>query len=161
MRFASCLAGEPAGNLGDDVKSDDGEDEDQRQNEDNNGVDLQAGRLVSVELEHGAARATGAGGACAARASIGNLLLLVGSSSSADGCPRAPGGGWRRWAADAGAGGSGRGHGRRGARRRHDEKRDERGRWKQKEIRVDTGDEGRISETGGREDGQKVAWVWW
>lgn len=32
------------------MKSDNGEDEDQRQDEDNDGVDLQAGRLVRVEL---------------------------------------------------------------------------------------------------------------
>lgn len=32
------------------MKRDNGEDEDQRQDEDNDGVDLQAGRLVRVEL---------------------------------------------------------------------------------------------------------------
>lgn len=101
------------------VKSDDAEDEDQRQNQDNNGVDLEAGALVGVKTEHGAARATGASSARAVGAGIGNLLLLVGSSTATDGgTSTARGrrrGGARR--ANTGSAASGRGAGRRGTRR--------------------------------------------
>lgn len=39
------------------------EDETQGENEDNDGVDLESGGLVGVELQHGAAASTGAGSA--------------------------------------------------------------------------------------------------
>lgn len=77
------LAGEElVGHLGNDVQSHDGEDEAQRHDHDDNGVDPKTRGLVGVELEHGArgaARAGGAGG----RWSLGghgSLSFLVGAS---------------------------------------------------------------------------------
>lgn len=67
------------------MQGDDAEDEDQRQNQDDDGVNLEAGRLVGVQPQHGAAAAAGARGSCAARTGIGDLLLLVGGGSSANG----------------------------------------------------------------------------
>ncbi|KAK6849691.1 hypothetical protein PG990_001374 [Apiospora arundinis] len=72
---------------------DDAEDEDKRQNQDDDGVNLEAGRLVGVQPQHGAAAAAGASGSRAARAGIGDLLLLVGGGSSADGSSGTAGGG--------------------------------------------------------------------
>lgn len=100
------------------VKSNNAEDEDQRQNKDDDGVDLEAGTLIGVETEHGAARATGASGARAVGASIGNLLLLVGSSTATDGGTGTARGRRRGGARRANAGrASGRGGGG-GTRRR-------------------------------------------
>lgn len=79
------------------VKSNDAEDEDERQNQDNDGVDLEPWGLVGVEAEHGAARAAGAGCARAARPHIGELLLLVSGRPAADdvtGSSGRRGGGW-------------------------------------------------------------------
>ena len=73
------------------MKRHNAEDEDERQDQHDNGVDLEAGRLVRVETEHCAAGTTGAGGARAAGADIGDLLLLVGGGPSADGSPGASG----------------------------------------------------------------------
>ena len=69
------------------MKRHNAEDEDERQDQHDDGVDLEAGRLVGVETEHCAAGTTGAGGARAVRAGIGDLLLLVGGGTSADGSP--------------------------------------------------------------------------
>lgn len=68
------------------------EDEAQTQDQDHNGVDTQAGALVGVELEHGARRATGTGGASGARAGIPQGLLVVGGGTAAHGSARATGG---------------------------------------------------------------------
>lgn len=48
VHLAMRLCGESAHDLGDDVQSDDTEDEDNGQGHDHNGVDLQTGRLISV-----------------------------------------------------------------------------------------------------------------
>jgi hypothetical protein len=89
------LAGESSGELGNDVQSNNAENEDQRQNKDDDRVDLETGGLVGVELQHGAAGATGTGCPCAARASIENLLLLVGGGAAADGSSGTAGRGGR------------------------------------------------------------------
>lgn len=99
------------------MKGNNAEDEDQRQNEDNNRVDLEAGALVGVETEHGAARATGTSGARAVGASIGDLLLLIGGSTATDGGTGTTGG-RRRGGAARGNADSGRGSGGGGTRRR-------------------------------------------
>ena len=78
------------------------EDEDQRQNQDHDGVDLQAGRLVGVEPQHCAGAATGACRSRAAGTSIGDLLLLVGGGSSSDGSSRTARGRRRGWTTGAG-----------------------------------------------------------
>ncbi|KAI0390284.1 PIN domain-like protein [Xylariaceae sp. FL0594] len=70
-------------------KGDDAEDEDEGQDEDDDGVDLEAGGLVRVEAEHGAAAAAGAGGPRAAGPHVRDLLLLVGGGAAADGGPGA------------------------------------------------------------------------
>ena len=59
------------------VETDNGEDEAQTENQDNNGVDPQAGALVSVELEHRAGRTTSTGGAGRAGSGIADGLLVV------------------------------------------------------------------------------------
>lgn len=100
------------------VKGDNAEDEDKRQNQDDNGVDLEAGALIGVETEHGAARATSASGARAVGAGIGDLLLLVGSSTATDGGAGTAGGRRRGGAARANTDRSGRGGGGGGTRRR-------------------------------------------
>lgn len=101
------------------VKSNNAEDEDQRQDQDDNGVDLEAGALIGVETEHGAAGATGASGARAVGASIGNLLLLVGSGTATDGGTGTARGRRRGGARRANTGrASGRGGGGGGTRRR-------------------------------------------
>lgn len=85
------------------VKGNNAENEDQRENKDNNGVDLEAGGLISVETEHGAAGAPSTRSASAAWSGICNLLLLVSSSSPAD-CSTSTTGGRRRRRTGAGAG---------------------------------------------------------
>jgi len=90
------------------VQRHDAEDEDQRENKDNDGVDLESGRLISVKTEHCAAGTTGAGRPGAAGAHIGDLLLLVGRGTAADGCPRATGRRWRGRTAAVGTGRDGR-----------------------------------------------------
>jgi hypothetical protein len=67
------------------VKGDNAEDEYQRQNQDDDGIDLQARGLVGVEPQHGAAATAGTSGPRAAGSRIGDLLLLVGCRSAADG----------------------------------------------------------------------------
>lgn len=47
-----CLCGESAHDLGDDVQSDNAEDEDNGKCHDHNRVDLESGRLISVEPQH-------------------------------------------------------------------------------------------------------------
>lgn len=101
------------------MQGDDAEDEDQGENQDDDGVDLEAGRLVRVEAQHGAAAAAGAGGPRAAGAGIGDLLLLVGGGATADGGTGTAGGRRRRGPAGADAGaGTGGADGRGGTRRR-------------------------------------------
>ncbi|KAA8915828.1 hypothetical protein TRICI_002038 [Trichomonascus ciferrii] len=69
--------------LGEDVEGDDGEDEAQGHDHDDNGVDSQPAGLVGVELQHSAARATGAGRASRGWSliSLRSLSFLVVSSS--------------------------------------------------------------------------------
>lgn len=97
------LRGELAGDLGDDVQRNNAEDENKRQNQDNDGVDLESGGLVGVEAEHGAARASSAGGARAAWSRIGDLLLLIGGRTATDHVAGSSGGGRGRSACGAGA----------------------------------------------------------
>lgn len=112
------LAREFSGDLGNNVQSNNTEDEHQGQNKHNDGVDLQAGRLVGVESQHGAAGAASASGSGAAWPGIGNLLLLVGGGASSDGSTGTARGGRGGRTADGGAAGS-RVIRRGGARRRH------------------------------------------
>ena len=86
------------------VNSDDTEDEDEREHQDNDGVDLESGGLVGVETEHGAAGATGTSGARAGWPHIGELLLLVGSRPAADDVAGSSGGNWGGLASGACAG---------------------------------------------------------
>lgn len=120
MKLLDSLARELARDLGNNVKSNNAENEDERKHENNDGVDLQTGRLVGVEPQHRAAATTGAGGAGAAWPSIGDLLLLVGGRPAADGSAGTTGGRRRRGTVDAGTCRGGRGVGRRGGSgRRH------------------------------------------
>lgn len=67
------------------------EDKDEGENQNDDGIDLETGRLIGVQPQHGAGAATGAGGASAAGARIGNLLLLIGGGPAADDGPRTAG----------------------------------------------------------------------
>lgn len=67
------------------------EDKDQAQYQHNNRVDLKPGALVRVQTQHGAAGAAGTCRPCAVGPRIGNLLLLVGGRTAADGGPRTTG----------------------------------------------------------------------
>jgi len=91
------------------VKRHDAEDEHERQRQHNDRVDLEAGRLVRVETQHGAARAAGARSARAAGADIGELLLLVGRRATTDLGAGTAGDRWGRGAAEGGTGGGARG----------------------------------------------------
>jgi hypothetical protein len=79
------------------------EDENQAQNQHNDRVHLETGALVRVKAQHRAGATTSAGRAGAAWPSIGNLLLLVGSSAPSDRCPGAAGNCWAGRAGGAGA----------------------------------------------------------
>lgn len=96
MRSILNLARELAGDLGDDVQRNHAKDKDERQHQDDDGVDLEAGRLVRVQAQHGAAGATGTGGARAVWPGVGDLLLLVGRGPAADGGASTSRGGRRR-----------------------------------------------------------------
>lgn len=85
------------------MQSDNAENKDEGQDEDDDGVDLEAGGLVRVEAQHGGGAAAGAGGPRARGAGVGDLLLLVGGGASSDGRPGASGGSGRHGAADLGA----------------------------------------------------------
>lgn len=89
------------------MQSNNGEDENQRQDKDNNRVDLQSGRFVGVKSQHGAAGAASASGPCAAWPGIGKLLLLISGSTSTDRSSRAAGRSGRGRSADAGTAGRG------------------------------------------------------
>lgn len=92
----------------------------QAQHQHNNRINLEPGALVGIQPQHGAARASRARSAGAVGSGIGDLLLLVGSSTAADGGAGASwrGGGRRAgagcdacWAACGGGGGGGAGGG--------------------------------------------------
>lgn len=107
LKAIKCLSRELAGDLGDDVKTNNRENESQTQDEDNNGVNAQTGALIGVELEHGSGRATGAGRAGGAGTGITQSLLVVGSGTAAHGSTRTAGGRGRGGTADGVAGGCG------------------------------------------------------
>lgn len=70
------------------VKCDNADDETNAQDHDNERVDLEAGALVGVELQHSGAAATGTSGASARRAGIGDFVGAVGSGAATDGSGR-------------------------------------------------------------------------
>lgn len=67
------------------MKRNDADDETNAQHHDDEGVDLEAGALVGVELEHCRAAAASAGGAGARGAGIGDFVGAVGGCAAADG----------------------------------------------------------------------------
>jgi hypothetical protein len=73
------------------VKRNNTDDETNAQHHDDERVDLEAGALVGVELEHCRAAATGAGGAGARGTGIGDFVGAVGGCATADGGRRASG----------------------------------------------------------------------
>lgn len=59
------------------MEGNDGEDETKREHHDNNRVDLEALRLIGVELQHGRRRSSGTDGSCGGGSLSGLGLLTV------------------------------------------------------------------------------------
>ena len=92
------------------VKRNNADDETNAQHHHDERVDLEAGALVGVELEHRRAAAACTGGAGARRTGIGDFVGAVGGCATTDGSCRASGGFGRGGACGCAAGG-GRGDG--------------------------------------------------
>ena len=89
------------------MKRNNANNEPNAQHHDDERVDLEAGALVGVQLEHRGAAATSAGGAGARGAGIGDFVGAVGGCAAADGGRGASGGFGRGGARGCAAGGGG------------------------------------------------------
>ena len=89
------------------VECDNTDNETDAQHHDDERVDLEAGALVGVELEHRRAAAACTGGAGARRTGIGDFVGAVGGCATTDGSCRASGGFGRGGACGCAAGGGG------------------------------------------------------